>query len=259
MSGRSYPPVFLASVVVLVCAWPTAFGQLVGVIDLTQPRRQTQPEAESKADVAEKLEKFCIPNGGNADGDEINPDASALTLSVTHAELNASRDGLTLTVTTQLKNHGIGSTSIPWADHKIASAEMPSEKNAQMFGFEVATIDLFLGKAHTNDPMMTLPKEAALWMQPGYTGQSIKLNAGEWIDITFKSPVLCRVADPNECLKRLRRENLKVSAWWYQRLLTREMRGDCIYQTGAYTQHEIDSQPTELLVKIPDDLVLPKP
>jgi hypothetical protein len=250
---------FFVSAAVIAFASLPASGQLVGVKDLTQRDIQLPAEALSKADLAEKNKNFCIPNGGNADGVSVSPDHLALTLSITSAGLSANRSAPSLKVTVRLKNLGPGPVSVPWTDHRVASALMSSSGDSQKFGFTVATVDLFLGKAHTTDPMMSLNGEAALWMQLDNAEQSIKLKAGQWVDLTFRATVLCKVADPNECLKRLRQENPRVSAWWYQRQLTREMKGECIYQTGAYTELEIDSKPTEVKVDIPVNLMLDRP
>jgi hypothetical protein len=250
---------FLVSAAIFACTWSPAFGQLVGAKDFTQGGTEPPTRALSKADLAEKNENFCLPNGGNADGVDLSSGRPALALSVTKAELDSNRSELGLTVTVRLKNLGDGSISVPWTDHRVASALMPSSGDSQEYGFTVATVDLYLGRAHTTDPMMSLKGEAALWTQPGNTEQSIKLDPGQWLEITFRTTILCQSADPNECLNRLRKEKLKVSAWWYQRRLTSEMKGDCIYQTGAYTQLEIDSEPTDVKADIPASLILEKP
>jgi len=234
-------------------------GQIVGTKDLTKLGNQIPEEAGSKADVAIKNESFCDSYQGVADGVEVNPDLPALTISITKAELNTDRKGLSLTTTLQLKNHGIGPILIPWTDHRIPSAAISSEGNFQKFAYILATVDLFFGDAHTTDPMMSLAGEAALWMQPANTEQSIKLDTGQWINVILKADVVCRLADPNDCLDRLRKEPARVSAWWYQRLLTTTMKGNCISLDGAYTQLEIDSHPTSISVNVPDDFKLGKP
>lgn len=250
---------FIFGAALVTCTWPLAFGQLIGAKDITEQDVQPPVQKASKADLAEKNKNYCIPNGGTADGVDVSLHRPVLTLAITKAELNANRSSLTLTATVRLKNIGDGSISVPWTDHRVASALISSKGDSQEFGITVATVDLYLGKAHSTDPMLSIEGEAALWAQQDNSKQSIQIGPGQWVDLKFEATVLCRIADPNTCLSRLRREKPKVSAWWYQRKLTMEMNGDCIYQTGAYTQLEIDSRPTKAEVNVPVSLALKKP
>lgn len=250
---------FFLGVAMIVCTSVPAFGQLLGEKDLTRQDTQSPVQAPSKADLAQKSENYCDPGGGVADGEAIMPDFPVLRFSITKALLNADRGKLNLNVTAELRNLGGGLISIPWSDHRVAQALTSTSGDTQDFGLTVATIDLFVGDAFSKDPALSLKGQAVLWMQPGNQEQSVMLRPGQWVNVTFGAVVLCKLADANECVKRLHKEGLNVSAWWYQRELTTQMKGYCIYLNGAYSQLEIESKSTAVQLEIPDNFEFQKP
>jgi hypothetical protein len=158
---------------------------------------------------------------------------------------------LGVTTTLRLKNAGEESTSIPWTASPVESIQLSDDRQSKTFGYEVATIDFYFGRPHGTNPSLSLRGEAALWSQPDNLSQHITLRPGEWVELRFRPRVLCSGGDSTSCLQRLQMDRLQISAWWYQRLLTRTMREGCIFESGAYSENEIDSDVVKITPAIP--------
>jgi hypothetical protein len=222
-----------------------AFAQLVGTKDLTEPPSIFQ--TFSRADLAEKEEKFCFPSGGIADGFDVQNTPAKLTLTIPRAEAGIFDGVPGIKMTLRLKNDGIESTYIPWVNQRVESIMLSEDGQSQTFGYDVATIDFFVGRPFNKDPSLALQGEAVLWSQPGNASQLIKLNPGEWIVLQFKVKAVCTQGDSTTCLSRLNQRNMRISAWWYLRKLTTTMHNDCILENGAYTQNEVNSKPVKVI------------
>jgi hypothetical protein len=133
----------------------------------------------------------------------------------------------------------------------VESAQLSEDGQTKTLGYELATIDFFLGPHHTNDPSLALRGEVALWSQPGNPSQLVNVRPGEWIELKFRARVVCLLNDSDACVLRRHRDKLQISAWWYQRLLTTTMQKDCIFRSGAFTQNTIDSDPVEVVSGVP--------
>ena len=220
-----------------------ACGQTVGSKDLTNEPPPTQSGAKSGATIHEH--DFCFPSGGNADG-EIISDDPVLTLSISKSELVLIDQKPSIEVTVTLKNHGVGPALIPWSVSPVEPSQLPDEDDKRTVGYEVATIDFFVGPPHREDRILGLRTHTALWSQPENPAQSIKVRAGESVEVKAKAEIVCRLADSAQCIARLRESKLQVSAWWYQRLLSTTFKGNCIFETAAYTQYELDSNTVDV-------------
>ena len=219
-------------------------AQIVGTKDLTHDLQPQQADVNTTA--TSQRHDYCFPSGGNGDGVMASQEAPVLTLSVSKADLVIvdQRPGVDLTVT--LTNHGVGPALVPWTSSPVEPAKLSEKSDLMTEGYEVATIDFFVGYPHTEDKMLGLRSYAALWSQPENLAQSIKMRAGESVEVKIRADIVCRLADSTKCAARLREGKLKVSAWWYQRLLTESRKGSCIFRTDAFMQREIDSKTVDI-------------
>jgi len=128
----------------------------------------------------------------------------------------------------------------------VEPKELPKQNDMKTTGYELATVDLFVGRPHIEDGTLALRSRIALWSQPENVAQSIKLRAGESVELKTRTDIACLLLDPIKCIARLRAGKLQVSAWLYQRLLTTTFKDSCIYETGAYTEREIDSKTVDV-------------
>jgi hypothetical protein len=140
------------SLAFLLCLFAAncAFAQLVGAKDLTQLSPTSPGSAKANSATAEK--KYCDPSGGIADGDQIAYPSPKLSLSILRAELETPDSDPSIAVTLRLKNVGDESTSLPWVSWPVESAQLSEDGQTKTLGYELATIDFFLGPHHTNDP-----------------------------------------------------------------------------------------------------------
>jgi hypothetical protein len=214
-------------------------SQVVGTKDMTQELLSSQTSTKSLA--TNQKHEYCIPGGGHADGEIITTDGSILTLSISKAELVIIDQKPNIDMTITLKNHGIGSALIPWSSSPVEPAQLPNVNNMETTGYEVATIDFYIGRNHIEDKSLVLRSHVALWSQPDNLTQSIKLRAGESVELKVRAGIFCRLNESTSCIARLRESKLQVSAWWYQRLLSTMVKESCIFGTSAYTEREIDS------------------
>jgi hypothetical protein len=215
----------------------SAFAQLVGTRDLSRP---SSPVA--KTNLPAKEDEYCIPPGGVSDGFDVHYPHAKLKLTIPRAEMSVVNGELGVLATLRLKNDGDKPTTIPWSPSRVESVHISEDGQSKTLGYEVATIDFFFGRPHTKTPGLTIQGEAALWSQPDNSSQHITLRPREWVEVKFRPTVRCSEGDAASCLSRLQRDKVRFSAWWYQRLLTTTMHGDCIFANGAYTQYEIDSE-----------------
>jgi hypothetical protein len=220
-----------------------ASGQTVGSRDLT--KELPAPQAGAKSGSTSYEHDFCFPSGGNADGVIVSDDP-VLTLSISKSELVIVNQKPSIDLTITLKNHGVDPALIPWSVSPVEPSQLSEANDMKTVGYEVATIDFFLGPPHTEDRILGLRTHIALWSQPENPAQSIRVRAGESVELKARTEIVCRLADSTQCVARLRASKLQVSAWWYQRLLSTTLKGSCIYQTGAYTQHELDSNTVDV-------------
>jgi hypothetical protein len=190
-----------------------SFGQLVGTNDLTQPSPNSNAVSSSTRE-----KDFCHPSGGVADGVELPAHPAKLTLTISRAELGMIDGQSSIIMALRLKNDGDESTSIPWSSSPVESIPLSGDWQSDTLGYEVATIDFFLGPPHSTDPVFSLRDEVALWSQPGNLSQLIQLKPGEWIELKFRARVVCKQSDSATCPLELEQRKMQVSAWWYQRL-----------------------------------------
>jgi hypothetical protein len=224
-----------------------ASAQMVGNKDLTQELSSLQAKSKTNP----PSQDYCPQYGGHSDGDIINQNEPVLTLSITKAELTIldKKPGINLTI--MLKNQGTGQALVPWSSSpvepsKIDFIDTKAEKNMKTIGYDVATIDFFLGRPFSKDNTLGLQYYVALWSQPGNLDQSINIRAGEWLDLNVRVNIICRSSDSTQCAARLHENKLQVSAWWYQRELTTTYKDSCIYETAAYTQRMIQTTTVEV-------------
>lgn len=214
-------------------------AQNVGSKDLVQPRPQVSTIAQGNGKQARVCEESGA--GGHADGVILMTDGPALTLSISSAELIALNKKPFIDMTVVLKNHGIGTTLVPWSESAVTSARLTSDRNLGEVGYQAATVEFFLGAPFKNEGDLRIRSDVALWSQPENQSQSIRVGAGQWVELHVRGEIICINRDATQCLNRLRESKLQVSGWWYQRLLTETFKGDCIYSSAAYTERELES------------------
>lgn len=220
----------------LICVFTGSIlsAQAVGKKDLTQ-------ESSPAATALSQPRDYCVPSGGVTDGVEMDRDNPALSLTISKAELALADGKPSIELVLVLKNHGIGPALIPWETAPVAPVQIAENGNEKEIGYEVATVDFFLGPPHRSDNMLRLRSPVALWSQPQNPSQSIKLLAGQWVELHVRAEIMCMGGDATQCLSKLRGSKLQVSGWWYERLLTDTYKGACIYMSGAYTKRELES------------------
>jgi hypothetical protein len=234
--------VFLGTILWLVTG-PVASAQVVGTKDLTKLATSSQNGGE-KAFASQKPE-YCFPSGGNADG-VILSNGPILSLSISKADFVIVDQRPSIDLTLALKNNGIGPILVPWSTSPVEPKELPRQNDMKTSGYEVVTVDFYFGRPHTTDGGIALKSRIALWSQPENPDQTIKLMTGESVELKVRADIVCLLPDSIQCISRLRTGKLQVSAWWYQRLLTTTVKDSCIYQTGAYTEYEIDSKTVDV-------------
>jgi hypothetical protein len=232
-------------------------AQSIGSKDFTQP----QSPAKTTVQVTGTQTKWCEESGAgaNADGEIINSDGPALTFSISRAELVVINRTPYIEIFVILKNHGIGSTLLPWSDSPVTSAHLSPDKTVMEVGYQLGTADFFLGAPFKNEGDLRLRSHVALWSQPNNEAQSIRIAAGQWIELHVRAEIVCISGDTERCLNSLHRSKLQVSGWWYQRLLTNTYKGTCIYSSAAYTEHELESHPIDVVgtpYQSSEDLIL---
>lgn len=219
-------------------------AQSVGSKDFVLPR----PPVARSTQATGTQPKACEESGagGISDGVYFETDGPALTLSISRAEFIASKKKPYIDMTVVLKNHGIGATLVPWSDSPVNPVPLSPGMKLGEVGYQVATVDFFLGAPFKDDKDLILRGRVALWSQPNNEAQSIRISAGQWVELHVRAEIKCMNQDANQCLNRLRGSELSVSGWWYQRLLTETYKGTCIYHSGAYTERELESHVVEV-------------
>jgi hypothetical protein len=175
---------------------------------------------------------------------DIAEDPPDLKLSITKAEFSFIENDPVVSITMRLQNSGVYSTSIPWSSQPVEAVSLGAF-SVHDTGYELATIEF---SSKTGGKKIVLRGGVALWAQPGNMAQLMKIAPGEWVEFKLRAKPDCLQDEAALCLSQLTKNKFAVTAFWWQRLLTKTVENGCTTEHGAYTQTELFSNTVDVVL-----------
>ena len=231
----------LALIAVLALTAPT-LAQQAGFRDLTASWRAPDDHVPSPS--PEKCPNYRSTVSGSdvaAPQPAANDSLEFTITDVSPAQLTLGED---FTATVRVKNNGATKVLIPWQPDGEQVAKVSQDGTEEKY--EVADVTFHLTNAGKNRIAIPLDTDGALFAHPDNPATYLQIDPGRWADIKLKATVQCGLEN---CRSSVRPDDhAALSAWWYQRVLTHQVK-DCIEDHGVQKIREVESVPLTVVVR----------
>ena len=222
-----------------------SFAQLSASRDVTvfwrvPSDRVPRPSPQACPTVDATVSHGAVVNGIQPDS---KPQPEKLELGIVAISPVALHIGESFTATIRLKNAGTAEVRIPWQIDGEKAVQLLPDSREQ---YEVADVSFSLATVSGKAAAIPLQSEGALFARPDDPATYFAIQPGHWVHIRMKGRVDCGLP---HCAGEIRtNEHSTLSARWYQRLLTHQVKG-CNDDHGAYTVREVSSAPFGVAVR----------
>lgn len=225
----------------------SAFAQKAGYRDLTSSWRAPEDHVPSPSQASCPTVHFT-----SSPAQQTPPDPKANGgLELTIAEIQPARlhIGQDFTALLRLKNIGDSPVAIPWQPDGEQVTRMAKDGASEKY--EVADVSFRLVSGKKTRLPFFLQTDGALFADPETHAGYVDLKPGNWLDFKVNGSVACGLP---ECPGDIEPDvHAKLSAWWYQRVLTHSVQG-CNEDHSSSLVRQLDSAPRTVSVAKPEPL-----